>query len=358
MASGPLDHPGAVRPGEALDEARLATYLRGRLPGFADPLAVRQFPAGYSNLTYFLQAGERQYVLRRPPFGSSVRGAHDMGREFRVLTGLHPVYERVPRALLYCADEEVIGAPFYIMERVQGVILRRRPPAGLDLSPPVMRRIAAAFVDNLAALHAVDAAAAGLADLGRPAGYVARQVSGWTRRYENARTDDIPTMTRIADWLSANQPPERAAALIHNDYKYDNVVLDAADPGRIVAVLDWEMATLGDPLLDLGTTLAYWSEPGDPEALRMFGLTRLPGNFSRREVVERYATASGQALENPLFYYVYGLFKLGGIIQQIYYRYRQGHTADPRFASLIGVVRSCGQLAVAALEKGRIDALS
>ena len=197
-----------------------------------------------------------------------------------------------------------------------------------------------------------------MADLGKPAGYVARQVSGWTRRYKNARTADLPDMEEVADWLAANQPPEQAAALIHNDYKYDNLVLDPADLGRIIAVLDWEMATLGDPLLDLGTSLAYWSEAGDPPVLRMFGVTWLPGNFDRRELVEQYAARSGRDVGNPLFYYVYGLFKLGGIIQQIYFRYRQGHTRDPRFAALSDVVASCGQLAAKALAAGRIHDLN
>lgn len=353
-----LDRPVDVRPAEMVDLSRLGPYLRDRLPLSAAPLTISQFPSGYSNLTYFLQAGSQAYVLRRPPFGASVRGAHDMAREFRVLSKLRPVYDRVPRAILYCDDPAVIGAPFYLMERVEGVILRQRPPAGLDLSAPVMRRIATAFIENLAALHAVDVGDAGLADLGRPAGYVARQVSGWTRRYNNAQTTEIPEMTQIAAWLAANQPGERAVALIHNDYKYDNVVLAAADLGRIVAVLDWEMATLGDPLLDLGTTLAYWSEPGDPKVLGMFGLTWLPGNFDRRELVEQYAAASGQDVGDPLFYYVYGLFKLGGIIQQIYFRYLQGHTRDPRFAALGDVVVSCGRMAATAVATGRIHNLS
>jgi aminoglycoside phosphotransferase (APT) family kinase protein len=222
-----------------------------------------------------------------------------------------------------------------------------------------MAGLAAAAVDNLAAIHALDVDAAGLADLGKPAGYVARQVHGWTRRYQAAQTDDQPELAAALAWLAAHLPPERGAALIHNDYKYDNLVLDPQDLTRILAVLDWEMCTLGDPLMDLGTTLGYWLEPGDPPALvKMFGLTTLPGNPNRRQMVERYAAASGRNLPDPLFYYVYGLAKIGVIIQQIYARYRHGHTQDERFASLFAVVQGCGQLAVRALEQGRISSLN
>jgi aminoglycoside phosphotransferase (APT) family kinase protein len=352
-----LDQPTAVRPGEALPIERLETYLRARLPDLAGPLVVEQFPGGFSNLTYLLRFGERGLVLRRPPFGANIRGGHDMGREFRILSSLSAAYPKVPRPLLACDDPALIGAPFYVMERVTGVILRNRPPAQLDLTPELMRRLGLALIDTFVELHAIDYLAAGLADLGKPSGYVARQVTGWTTRYANARTDAIPEIEQAAVWLVAHLPPASDATLIHNDYKYDNVVLDPHDLSRIIAVLDWEMATLGDPLTDLGTTLAYWMEPGDPAPLRQFGLTSLPGNLDRRQWVAQYAERSRRDVSNILFYFVYGLFKNAVIVQQIYARYRQGATQDQRFAGLIDMVRAYGQMAARAIERDRIDDL-
>jgi aminoglycoside phosphotransferase (APT) family kinase protein len=250
-----IDQPTVVRDGEELPVEPLAAYLSERL-GVAGPLTVEQFPGGYSNLTYLLRLDALDLVLRRPPFGANIRGGHDMRREFRILSGLIATYPKVPRALLYCDDPEVIGAPFYVMERVAGVILRNRAPQSLELVPDVMRRLCLALIDTFVELHAIDYAAAGLGDLGKPAGYTARQVAGWTTRYANARTDDIPDMKHVAAWLAAHQLPEIRPTLIHNDFKYDNVVLDPRELPRIVAVLDWEMATLGDPLTDVGTTPA------------------------------------------------------------------------------------------------------
>lgn len=353
-----VDQAGAVRQGEELDLNRLEAHLIGCLDGARGPLVVEQFPSGYSNLTYLLRLGGRELVLRRPPFGANIQSAHDMGREYRVLSGLARVYPKTPRPLLYCDDPSVIGAPFYVMERVQGVILRAQPPAGLALTPNLMRGLSEQFIDNLAAIHAVDLHAAGLADLGRPAGYVARQIGGWSKRYRNAQTDDLPTIEAAMSWLAQHQPPESGAALIHNDYKIDNVVLAADDLTQVIAVLDWEMCTVGDPLMDLGTTLGYWIEPGDPPALQgMFGLTTLPGNLDRRQLVQRYATTSNRTVADPLFYYLYGLFKIAVIIQQLYLRYRQGHTQDARYAGLLAVVQGCGELITRALEAGRISRL-
>jgi aminoglycoside phosphotransferase (APT) family kinase protein len=282
-----------------------------------------------------------------------------MGREVRVLTGLAKVYPLVPRVLLYCQDPAVIGAPFYVMEVVRGVVLRAENPNRPTLAPEAMMRLANHVIDNLAAIHALDVAAAGLADLGKPAGYVMRQVQGWTRRYQAAQTGSVPELEQALHWLAEHQPgPGLGAALIHNDYKYDNLILDSADLTRLVAVLDWEMCTLGDPLLDLGTTLGYWVEPGDPPALlEMFGLTTLPGNPTRDAVVHRYMLASGQQRFDPLFYYVYGMAKIGVILQQIYHRYRQGQSLDPRFARLGGAVAVCGLMASQAITRGRISGL-
>jgi aminoglycoside phosphotransferase (APT) family kinase protein len=351
----PLDRDAPVRPGEELDAAALAAYLREHLPDAGGEVEVRQFPRGFSNLTYLVKAGWREMVLRRPPFGAAVRGGHDVVREHRILAALHPVWPKVPRPLLCCGDESVLGAPFYLMERVAGVVLRDRPPPGVDLGPEVMRGICLSAVDTLAELHAVDWRAAGLAEIGRPDGYVARQVEGWTARWRAAKTDDVPEMDAAAEWLAAHLPAEGPAAVIHNDYKYDNLVLDPADPARVRAVLDWEMATLGDPLMDLGTTLAYWAEPGDPPELKMFGITHLPGNLDRRGVAERWARKTGRDAGGIVFHYVYGLFKVGVIAQQIYARFRAGKTQDPRFAALIHVVRATGRKAANAIDRDTIS---
>ena len=250
-----LDQPQNIRSGEELNIAQLAAYLKTQIPDLHDALQIQQFPSGYSNLTYSLKFGERELVLRRPPFGAKIKTAHDMAREYRILAGLIQTYPKVPRPLLYCSDESIIGAPFYVMERVNGVILRAQPPAVINLSPELMRRLSEACIDNLAEIHQIDFARAGLSELGKPDGYVERQIRGWTQRYQNARTDEIPEIERVIPWLTANLPAESSAALIHNDYKYDNLVLDPNDFSQIIAVLDWEMATIGDPLMDLGTTL-------------------------------------------------------------------------------------------------------
>ena len=359
MSSEWIDRPGGVRAGEELDTVRLEAFLGERLPELEGPLEVEQFPRGFSNLTYLLRLGSHELVLRRPPIGADIKSAHDMGREHRILSHLSGVYAKAPRPLAYCDDPDVLGAPFYVMERVEGVILRPQMPAAMHPPPEPMAAIAGAFIETLAELHAVDFEAAGLGDLGRPDGYVRRQVDGWTGRYDNARTDDIPEMTRVASWLDAHAPPESGAALIHNDFKYDNLVLDPGERVRVIAVLDWEMATVGDPLMDLGTSLGYWVDPQDPPELRALALspTLLAGNPTRAELAEQYAALSGRDPGNPVFYYVYGLFKIAVIVQQIYSRYRQGHTRDPRFARLIEGVRGCARAALQAATLGRIDRL-
>ncbi|MDQ7052137.1 MAG: phosphotransferase family protein [candidate division KSB1 bacterium] len=354
-----LDQPAPVRPGEELDAQRLAEYLQAQLPGLTGELEVQQFPKGFSNLTYLLRIGERELVLRRPPFGANIKTAHDMSREYRILTHLIRVYPKVPKPLLYCDDPAILGAPFYVMERVQGVILRPHWPAEQAPAPELMARIADSFVETFVELHAVDYRAAGLDDLGRPQGYVRRQIEGWTERYQKAKTDDIPEMEQVARWLVEHIRGESGASLIHNDFKYDNLILHPQDWSQVLAVLDWEMATLGDPLMDLGTSLGYWLDPDDPPELQKLQLspTLLPGNLTRTELVQRYAQKSGRNVDDVVFYYAYGLFKLAVIIQQIYYRYKKGFTRDSRFARLIDGVRGCAMMAVAAIQKKRIDRL-
>lgn len=360
MQADLLDQPQKTRPGEELNAGKLEAYLRQALPELRGQLEIQQFPKGYSNLTYLLRMDERELVLRLPPFGAKIKTAHDMGREYRILSHLAAVYPKVPRPLACCDDETILGAPFYIMERVCGIILRAKPPEGLELTPALMRRISVNFINNLAEIHSVDYVAAGLGELGKPEGYVTRQVEGWIRRYQNARTDHIPEMERIAGWLDEHKPTESGACLIHNDYKYDNLVLDPDDVSQIKAVLDWEMATLGDPLMDLGSTLGYWVDANDPDdwQKQSFGLTAIPGNLNREQLVEHYVTRSGRPVGNPVFFYTYGLFKIAVIVQQIYARYKQGLTRDARFAGLISLVRSAGKTAVLAIEKQRITRLA
>jgi aminoglycoside phosphotransferase (APT) family kinase protein len=347
-----LDQPTAVRDGEQLDVGRLSSYLGGHVAGWGGPIVVEQFPRGYSNLTYLVRCGDRELVLRRPPFGNRVKSAHDMGREHRILSRLCRVYDLAPCPVAYCEDESVLGTPFYLMERRRGVILRKPDPS---LPAEAVRRLCEALIDGLVRLHALDYRAAGLGDLGRPEGYVGRQVAGWTKRYRDAQTDDLPALERVAGWIDSHRPAESGAALVHNDYKFDNLVLDAADPARIVAVLDWEMATVGDPLMDLGTTLGYWVEAGDPPALQglVVGPTNQPGALSRAELIERYRRQAGRDVGEMLFYYVFGLFKIAVIAQQIYARYVRGLTRDGRFAGLNAVIAGLGEGAVGAIEAGR-----
>ncbi len=354
--SGFEDSTRAVREGEELDLAKLDPYLRGILPNAEGPLAVQQFPSGHSNLTYLVRFGPAEYVLRRPPFGSKVKSAHDMGREYRVLSKLHAAYRPAPEPLHYCEDASVLGAPFYVMRRIRGVVIRKDLPPRMDFPRETAGRLSESFIDNLAALHAVDYEKIGLGDLGKPQGYVERQVTGWIKRYAGSQTHDIPEVETVSAWVTAHMPPDSGAALVHNDYKLDNVILDAADITRVVGVLDWEMCTLGDPILDLGTTISYWIEPGDPDELQLirWGPTIRPGCFTRRELVDRYAEKTGRDTSNILFHYVFALFKTAVIAQQIYYRYHHGLTKDERFGFFIEATRILMRAARRATESQRI----
>lgn len=316
-----LDQPGRVR--DPLDLEELARLLG------TGPLQAEQFKGGYSNLTYLIRDGEKEYVLRRPPRGAKIKTAHDMEREFRLLSALYPVWPKVPRPLQLVEHEE---GTFYLMERVPGVILRGTGDE--RCTPSLMGRLSGQIPDLLAELHALEL------DLpGKPEGYVERQVTGWSERYRRAATHDWPEAEPLMAWLASQRPPESGACLIHNDFKYDNLVLDPDDLSRVRAVLDWEMATMGDPLMDLGTSLGYWVEPGDPAPLKAlgFGPTFLPGNLTRHEIVDRYQQRTGRTWRP--FYYVFGLFKIAVIAQQIYARFRAGNATDPRFAQLDQAVR-------------------
>jgi aminoglycoside phosphotransferase (APT) family kinase protein len=346
------DQAKPMRQGEELDLAALRAYLE-REVGALGEVRVEQFPGGHSNLTYLVHHGDQEYVLRRPPFGSKVKSAHDMGREVAVLSKLAPVYARAPRVIAYCDDSEVLGAPFYLMERRRGVILRKDLPG--TLSHDRIAHLCQELVDALVELHAVDYRAAGLGDFGKPQGYIERQVKGWSERYTGSQTDDIPAMTEVAAWLAAHMPADGPPALIHNDFKFDNVIFDPS-LDKITGVLDWEMATIGDPLMDLGTSLSYWMQADDAAMFQspIFGITMRPGMWRRADVAARYFERSGRQTDHLVFYFAFGLFKTAVILQQIYYRYAKGLTKDARFAPFIMVVRGLGDHARSAIEHMRL----
>jgi aminoglycoside phosphotransferase (APT) family kinase protein len=327
----------AVRAEDAFDVSAVDTWLRaqvGDLP--AGEPAVRQFSGGASNLTYLLRYPGRELILRRPPAGTKASSAHDMRREHRIQSALAPHYPYVPAMVALCTDTAVLGSDFYVMERIDGVIPRATLPPEVDSSDPVlMRALSERFVDLLAELHAIDPAAAGLTDLGRGAGYVGRQVAGWSERYAKARTWNVPSFKRVMRWLDEHRPEDVGSCVIHNDFRLDNLVLDRDDPLHVRGVLDWELATLGDPLMDLGASLAYWVEADDGFGMQRFRRqpTHLSGMLSRREIVERYCEHSGLSADGWAFYEVFGLFRLAGIAQQIYYRYHHKQTRNPAFRS-------------------------
>ena len=311
----------------------LAAYLGGRLPVTGGALEVEQFPGGHSNLTYLLRYPRAEYVMRRPPLGPVAPKAHDMGREHRVLAALWPVLPTAPRPYVYCEDSAVIGAPFYVMDRRRGLVVRRAEPPSWNGDHAIRRRVSAAVVEAMASLHAIDWRAIGLEGLGRPEGFVARQVAGWWERWERARDRDVPALSEIATWLRAHVPAPQGATLVHGDLKLDNVMLDPADPADVVAVLDWEMCTTGDPLVDLGGLLCYWGAAGDPYG-REAPVTSLPGYFTRDDLVHHYQRRSGLDCSGIAYYEAFALFKVAVVVQQIYIRWKRGQTRDERFATM------------------------
>jgi len=337
-----------IRKGEEVDLESLRGYLIRALDKEISSLEVLQFPAGSSNLTYAVSFDGEDFVLRRPPFGNRVKTAHDMSREHNVLSKLSKIYPPAPVPLAYCRDESVIGSEFYLMERRRGTIVRGRWPFEKTLA----KESAAAFIKNFADLHAVDYKQAGLADLGKPQGYTKRQVEGWSRRYFKSKTEEWPEVENTIKWLNERIPDDDEAALVHNDYKFDNIILDPLDPTNIVAVLDWEMATIGSPLMDLGTSLGYWmSKDTGEELLSMpFNPRVLMEIVSRDELVSMYAEASGREVSNVNYYYIFGTFKIAVIAQQIYYRYVKGYTADERFSHFNQFVGALGRIARKAIE--------
>jgi len=342
-----VDQAQTVREGEELDLNILRAHLRPVLGALVDALSVKQFPGGYSNLTYLLSSGDQKWVLRRPPFGSKVKSAHDMGREFRILSALKHVFPYAPKPIHFCDDHAVLGCDFYLMSYIEGLVIRREYPEGLSLTPEQVRQQFFTLFDVLGELHSVDLQQAGLQDFGRPEGYVTRQVEGWTRRYQAAMTPDAPDFEPVIAWLRDKMPAESGVVgIIHNDYKLDNVIWSVDDPLRMIGVLDWEMATVGDPLMDLGCTLGYWAEEGDPAFFRQYRAmpSDARGAPTRAEIVARFSERTGINVSNIDFYFCFGLFRLAGIGQQIYYRYAEGLTRDQRFARLIDKVHSLRQM--------------
>ena len=312
---------------------------------------VRAFPGGFSNLTYQVSAGEETYVLRRPPLGLKIAKAHDMIREFRVLQALEKAgYTKMPHPISCCEDETIIGAPFFLMEKVAGMIIRNRPPA--EATAAFFRQLSTSSLDVLIDLHSLELSDSGLGALGKPEGYVLRQVQGWAERFQKAKTSEVPSIEEAFQWLLSAIPSSSDVAFIHNDFKYDNLVISTS--GEVQAVLDWEMATVGDPLMDLGTTLAYWAEAADEDILKMFNLSYVPGNYTRREVIDYYASRTGRNVSEMVFYYVFGLCKVATIAQQIYQRFSLGYSKDPRFSVLNQVVEAAGRKAIASIQTGNI----
>jgi aminoglycoside phosphotransferase (APT) family kinase protein len=324
-----------VREGEGFDVKAVERYMRGRIEDLPEgDLEVRQFPSGASNLTYLLKVANWEGVLRRPPLGPVPPKAHDMHRESKVLSHIHPVFPLAPKPYFFCEDESVIGAPFYVMERRRGVILDEAFPKGYDPTPELCLGISETVVETLVELHTVDWRKAGLENLGRPEGFLERQVKGWIERYDKAKIEEVEEVGPLTDWISNNVPESPDPTIIHNDYKLNNLVLDPDDLTEVRAVLDWEMTTIGDPLFELGISMSYWLEPRDSEDLKkvMPTVTSMPGFLTRDEFMELYAEKSGRDLSNKRFYLTLGYFRLAAALQQIYARWYRGQTKDERFA--------------------------
>ena len=344
----------AVRSGEELDRAALADYLRRNLPEGAADIQIEQFPHGHSNLVYLVRTNLREYVLRRPPLGPVAPKAHDMAREYRVLNAVHPHFPEAPQVFLLCEDPAVIGGTFFLMERRHGLVLRDSVPRELAALPDYPRQVSEAFIDCLVRLHSLDVSQPPLSALGKPEGFVERQVRGWTDRWNRAKTEELPEMERIVRWLHDSLPPSLGVTLVHNDYKLDNVML-RPEGDRVEAVLDWEMATIGDPLADLGLTLCYWSwasvaAEDDPHPATP-GLTAQPGWYTRDQFLQRYAERTGRDLTHIRYHEVLGIFKLAVILQQIYYRFHRGQTQDERFRNFDRRVRGLIHLAASLIER-------
>ncbi len=347
----------AIRTGEEFDFPKVEQYLRSHIAGLgAGPLHVRQFPSGASNLTYLVQIGDWEGVLRRPPFGPVPPKAHDMERESGLLQRIHPVFPLAPRPYLFCNDLTILGVPFYVMERRKGIVLNNTFPPGMIPNEELCQRLSHTVVETLVQIHAIDWNAAGLNEFGYPEGFLGRQVKAWIERYSRAQTDDIPEVEPLTRWLAEHIPASPAPALIHNDFKLNNMLLSPDDLTRAVAVLDWEMSTIGDPLFDLAVSLSYWVNADDPEEMQMIlpTVTIFPGFISREQFMEEYARKSGRDLSSMHFYMIFAYFKLAVIIQQIYVRWKRGQTQDERFAIFGDRIRNLILYAARLVEQGKL----
>ncbi|MBP2832060.1 phosphotransferase family protein [Aquimarina sp. U1-2] len=347
-----------VRKGEELNEKALKQFLQDEhlIQSDQSNLEIEQFTHGYSNLTYLLRIENKEYVLRRPPFGAIKRG-HDMDREFKVQSTIYSAFPKVPKMYAFTEDKTILGCPFYIMEKIEGIILNTKEAQKRNISTPEFKTIADSWLTTFVELHTIDYASIGLSDLGKPDGYVERQVMNWGKQYRNAATEDVPVATKVMRWMQDNYPKQYRYSLVHNDFKYDNIVFKDNNWNEVVAVLDWEMATLGDPLMDLGTSLGYWTMQNDHPLVQQ-GIpspTSMPGNPGRSDIVELYAQKSGRTVDHLVFYYAFGLFKIAVIAQQIYYRFNKGLTTDPRFANLNAASALLCNLAWQAIQNKRID---
>jgi aminoglycoside phosphotransferase (APT) family kinase protein len=360
------DDNASVRAGEELDLARLDSYLRARLNAQSlkvEPTAeieIKQFPGGHSNLTYLVRYGNREFVLRRPPMGPVAPTAHDMPREYKLLSVINPHYPLAPRPLLVCEDTSVIGVPFYLMERRRGLIVRSKVPEEIGENLALRLRLSESVVDTLVALHAVDIQSSGIVQIGKPAGFVTRQVRGWADRWQRSKTGELAEMDQVINWLVDRIPAENDAdaTIVHNDFKLDNIMLDPDDPTRVVAVLDWEMCTVGDPLVDVGLFLSYWTmkgtDGGSDQNRSLRAVTNGPGWMTREEIIKQYEARTGRDLSRIVFYETFARFKVAVVIQQIYFRYVRGQTHDERFRNLDGLVRELSREALTLAEQSRI----
>lgn len=347
-----------VREGEDLDPDLIDPVMKSHIEGLTGEPEVRQFASGHSNLTYSLVYGDRRFVLRRPPFGTKPKSGHSMIREYRVMKALKPVFNAVPTCYFHIdEDHSPLGAEFYVMDQVLGRKLEKNIPSDWGFGAEEGNRLCHAFFDKLIDLHQVDYQAIGLGDFGKAEGYVKRQITGWNRRFERAHTEDVETFQDVRDWLVAVMPETEAGhAICHGDYRLDNVILNGDNPFQIDAILDWEISAIGDPLMDLGNTLAYWIEPTDPEMLRATAMqpSMADGMLTRAEICEKYALATGYDLSKFAFYHVYGVFRLAVIIQQIYYRYYHGQTQNKAFAGFGQMVGVLGNYARTLIEQSKL----
>ena len=351
-----IDNPTKIREDEVLDNNSLTNYLSNFLDIDKSSFELLQFPSGFSNLTYLIRSNNKEYILRKPPIGAKIKSGHDMSREYKVLSALDKNYTKSPTPIHYCDDVNIIGSDFYIMERIRGTVLRSNNFQKILTDKTKYEFIASEFVDTLVELHKLNIDKIGLTEFGRPEGYSSRQVQGWTKRYENSKTSDIPEINSVIKWLNENITESKYVSLIHNDFKYDNLVLDSNNLS-VMSVLDWEMCTTGDPFMDLGTSLAYWINKDDPDYMLEINLniTSNENNPKRGEILEMYSNRFGVQIENIVFYFVFGLFKIAVIVQQIYFRYKKGLTRDIRFKHLDQVVLSYARMAKKSIDKQKIE---